>query len=96
MSGNVLHLECLICGERYDPADIEYVFVPVGQAGRGGGGNKLHLGGQGVGDDHAPEGRGFIVRDIDGVVIFMKAATSKNRSDPTIVNHLKSRGIKEV
>ncbi len=36
-----------------------------------------------------------IVRDIDGVVIFMKAATSKNRSDPTILNHLKSRGIKD-
>ena len=37
-----------------------------------------------------------IVRDIDGVVIFMKAATSKNRSDPTIINHLKERGIGEV
>ncbi len=34
-----------------------------------------------------------IIRDIDGVVIFMKAATSKNRSDSTILNHLKSRGI---
>jgi hypothetical protein len=34
-----------------------------------------------------------IIRDIDGVVIFMKAATSKNRSDPTILNHLKSRKI---
>lgn len=34
-----------------------------------------------------------IVRDIDGVVIFMKAATSKNRSDPTIIANLKSRGI---
>lgn len=37
-----------------------------------------------------------IIRDIDGVVIFMKAATSKNRSDPTILSHLKSRGIEEV
>ena len=37
-----------------------------------------------------------IIRDIDGVVIFMKAATSKNRSDSTILNHLKSRGITDV
>jgi len=37
-----------------------------------------------------------IIRDIDGVVIFMKAATSKNRSDPTIISHLKSRGIEAV
>ena len=37
-----------------------------------------------------------IIRDIDGVVIFMKAATSKNRSDPTILSHLKSRGITDV
>jgi len=37
-----------------------------------------------------------IIRDIDGVVIFMKAATSKNRSDQTITNQLKSRGLKEV
>lgn len=37
-----------------------------------------------------------LIRDIDGVVIFMKAATSKNRSDPTIINHLKSRGIEDV
>ena len=34
-----------------------------------------------------------IIRDIDGVVIFMKAATSKNRSDPTILSHLKLRGL---
>lgn len=34
-----------------------------------------------------------IIRDIDRVVIFMKAATSKNRTDPVIVHHLKSRGI---
>ncbi|MCW8830247.1 MAG: hypothetical protein OQK32_01885, partial [Gammaproteobacteria bacterium] len=27
-----------------------------------------------------------VIRDIDGVVVFMKAATSKNRSDPTIIN----------
>jgi hypothetical protein len=37
-----------------------------------------------------------IIRDIDGVVIFMKAATSKNRSDPTILNNLKSRGIEDI
>jgi len=37
-----------------------------------------------------------IIRDIDGVVIFMKAATSKNRSDTTILSHLKSRGITDV
>ena len=37
-----------------------------------------------------------IIRDIDSVVIFMKAATSKNRSDTTIVQHLRSRGITDV
>lgn len=37
-----------------------------------------------------------VIRDIDGVVVFMKAATSKNRSDSTIIDHLKSRGIEEV
>jgi len=37
-----------------------------------------------------------IIRDIDGVVIFMKAATSKNRSDPSILSHLKSRGVTDV
>ena len=37
-----------------------------------------------------------IIRDIDGVVIFMKAATSKNRSDPIIIKHLKSQGIEDV
>lgn len=37
-----------------------------------------------------------IIRDIDGVVIFMKAATSKNRSDSTILSHLKARGIADV
>ena len=36
------------------------------------------------------------IRDIDGVVVFMKAATSKNRSDATIINNLRSRGIEEV
>jgi hypothetical protein len=36
-----------------------------------------------------------IIRDIDGVVIFMKAATSKNRGDPTILSHLKSKGIED-
>ena len=35
-----------------------------------------------------------VIRDIDGVVIFMKAATSKNRSDSTILQHLATRGIK--
>lgn len=35
-----------------------------------------------------------IIRDIDRVVIFMKAATSKNRTDPIIIRHLKSRGIR--
>ncbi|MCW8924579.1 MAG: hypothetical protein OQK69_13285 [Gammaproteobacteria bacterium] len=37
-----------------------------------------------------------VIRDIDGVVVFMKAATSKNRSDPTIINNLRSRGIEGV
>lgn len=37
-----------------------------------------------------------IIRDIDSVVIFMKAATSKNRSDSTIIKHLRSRGIEDV
>lgn len=37
-----------------------------------------------------------VIRDIDGVVVFMKAATSKNRSDSTIINHLRSRGIEET
>lgn len=37
-----------------------------------------------------------IVRDIDGVVVFMKAATSKNRSDSTIISQLKSRGMVDV
>ncbi len=37
-----------------------------------------------------------VVRDIDGVVIFMKAATSKNRSDATIINNLQSRGIENI
>ena len=37
-----------------------------------------------------------IIRDIDGVVVFMKAATSKNRSDPTIFNNLRSRGIEDI
>jgi hypothetical protein len=34
-----------------------------------------------------------VIRDIDGVVIFMKAATSKNRSDAIILAQLASRGI---
>lgn len=46
-----------------------------------------------VEDDHRLKG---IIRDIDGVVIFMKAATSKNRSDATIIEQLKSRGIEDV
>ena len=37
-----------------------------------------------------------VIRDIDGVVIFMKAATSKNRSDSTIISNLRSRGIEDV
>jgi AhpD family alkylhydroperoxidase len=37
-----------------------------------------------------------VVRDIDGVVVFMKAATSKNRSDPTIIDNLRSRGIENI
>jgi hypothetical protein len=34
-----------------------------------------------------------VIRDIDRVVIFMKAATSKNRTDPVIRRHIESRGI---
>jgi AhpD family alkylhydroperoxidase len=34
-----------------------------------------------------------VIRDIDRVVIFMKAATSKNRTDPVIQSHMESRGI---
>jgi AhpD family alkylhydroperoxidase len=37
-----------------------------------------------------------IIRDIDGVVVFMKAATSKNRSDSTIIENLRSRGIEDI
>ena len=37
-----------------------------------------------------------VIRDIDGVVVFMKAATSKNRSDSTIINNLRSRGIEDI
>ena len=37
-----------------------------------------------------------VIREIDGVVIFMKAATSKNRSDSTIISNLQSRGIENV
>jgi AhpD family alkylhydroperoxidase len=37
-----------------------------------------------------------VIRDIDGVVVFMKAATSKNRSDSTIIKHLRSRGIEDI
>lgn len=37
-----------------------------------------------------------VIRDIDGVVIFMKAATSKNRSDSTIISNLHSRGIEDI
>ena len=33
------------------------------------------------------------IRDIDRVVIFMKAATSKNRSDPIIIRQLSTLGI---
>ena len=41
-------------------------------------------------DDEALKG---VIRDIDRVVIFMKAATSKNRTDPIIIRHLKSRSV---
>lgn len=34
-----------------------------------------------------------IVRDIDRLVVFMKAATSKNRTDPVIRTQLRTRGI---
>lgn len=37
-----------------------------------------------------------LIRDIDGVVVFMKAATSKNRSDATIINNLRIRGIEDL
>ena len=37
-----------------------------------------------------------VIRDIDGVVVFMKAATSKNRSDSTIIENLRSRGIEDI
>jgi len=37
-----------------------------------------------------------VIRDIDGVVVFMKAATSKNRSDSTIISNLRSRGIDDI
>ena len=37
-----------------------------------------------------------VIRDIDGVVVFMKAATSKNRSDSTIIHNLRSRGIEDI
>ena len=45
-----------------------------------------------ISDSEADTGRlKGIIRDIDRVVIFMKAATSKNRTDPIIVRHLKTR-----
>lgn len=37
-----------------------------------------------------------VISDIDGIVIFMKAATSKNRSDTTIIDNLRSRGIEDI
>ncbi len=37
-----------------------------------------------------------VIRDIDGLVVFMKAATSKNRSDSTIIDNLRSRGIEDI
>ena len=37
-----------------------------------------------------------VIRDIDGVVAFMKAATSKNRSDSTIINNLRSRRLEDI
>jgi hypothetical protein len=41
-------------------------------------------------DDETLKG---IIRDIDRVVIFMKAATSKNRTDPVIIRQLQTRKI---
>lgn len=41
-------------------------------------------------DDHTLLG---VIRDIDRVVVFMKAATSKNRTDPILQRQLKGRGI---
>jgi hypothetical protein len=43
-----------------------------------------------IDDDDTIKG---VIRDIDRVVIFMKAATSKNRTDPIIIRQLKSRDI---
>lgn len=37
-----------------------------------------------------------VIRDIDRVVVFMKAATSKNRTDPKLVKLLATRGITGV
>lgn len=34
-----------------------------------------------------------VVRDIDRLVVFMKAATSKNRTDPIILAQLRGRGV---
>jgi AhpD family alkylhydroperoxidase len=34
-----------------------------------------------------------VIRDIDRVVVFMKAATSKNRTDPIVRRHLATQGI---
>ena len=34
-----------------------------------------------------------VVRDIDRLVVFMKAATSKNRTDPIIRSQLRTRGV---
>lgn len=34
-----------------------------------------------------------VVRDIDRLVVFMKAATSKNRTDPIILTQLRARGV---
>nr|WP_207168457.1 hypothetical protein [Thiocystis violacea] len=34
-----------------------------------------------------------VIRDIDRVVVFMKAATSKNRTDPIVRRQLETRGI---
>jgi len=36
------------------------------------------------------------MRDIDGVVIFMKAATSKNRSDSSIISKQKTRRVEDL
>lgn len=35
-----------------------------------------------------------VIRDIDRVVVFMKAATSKNRTDPIVRRQLATSGVR--